>query len=642
MSPRRIKQILFVFSVVLVGTVLGFLWLLNLKQPDELKRIFLLYIAVLWAASVAAFGIFYYWGDIFTAEGALAQDSITRVMVSILIVVQTAFGFVSYAYREMNFSFDSFDRVRELYEKIDWNGEFEKELALLPEEIDQIYRLDTRGRLVYANPVRDGFDPRSYKPRERYIFPLPDGGSLGMHISRSYHTKASRRILLDLFTVLVVSLFLGFELVVLIIRHIEHRIARIQNDIPPPCEGLTYIRQIAFLFYFAFRMPAAFIPVMAGRLLESAVKTNNTVAASIPQSAELLFTCVAIFVTSEMVMKRGWKAPFLAGIFFVVIGTLFSAFATSFALFALSRTVAGLGYGFCWMTLRSLSLFAEDPSERAHGFALFNAGLYAGRNSGSVLGAILADLTGYKTVLVIAALTTALCAAAVGVLKNAKLPAPQSRTDVPRRPEERDPRRAGGYARIFFFSLLLIVPSCIILSYSGYYLPLYTLESGGETADVGRAHLLYGILIVYAGPKLSQVCRKRFGNGLGINILYNLLLSGALVVAGLWGGLYGIALTMLLMGMADSFGFGVQNDYFLSLPLISGLPASRALSILSLLKKLAEILGPLTFALAISMPERRGVLLLGILFTLLALLSPFTARPSPTVPNSVPPRLRRF
>jgi hypothetical protein len=132
---------------------------------------------------------------------------------------------------------------------------------------------------------------------------------------------------------------------------------------------------------------------------------------------------------------------------------------------------------------------------------------------------------------------------------------------------------------------------------------------------------------VYAAPKLSRIIRKKLGEGYGINILYGVLLSATLILTGIFGGFNVVVVSVLIIGMADGFGFGVQNNYFLSLKYVSSVPHFRALSWLSFLKKFAEMLGPLVFAFVLGFPNRAGILYLGVAFLVFALLAAPFLRP---------------
>ena len=160
----------------------------------------------------------------------------------------------------------------------------------------------------------------------------------------------------------------------------------------------------------------------------------------------------------------------------------------------------------------------------------------------------------------------------------------------------------------------MIAPSCIVASYLGYFLPLYFESMGRGVADVGRAQLLYGVVIVYIGPRLSRMIIERDKNLLISNYVYNLLFSAGLLIVGGFGGMTMAIIAVLCLAVADSFGFSVQNNYFLALPPVKNMGGSKSLSYLSLLKKITEMLGPTMFALVITLGFERGVQLLGGVF----------------------------
>jgi predicted MFS family arabinose efflux permease len=543
--------------------------------------------------------------------------------LTILIIVQIAFAFANYAYTRMNNSFDAFDHARSLYNRTGWDlpvDQLDSRFETLPEEIDRIYivRGDT---VIYRYGSSAGNDAEqavseNYDSREWYVFPVKDGRMM-MHISGTYRRNLTKKILLDLSTVIVAGLFFAFELILFMMRFIKRNIARHESRELSP-DGFAYIRQLAFLFYFASHIATAFIPLLATQLSGAAGK--STLAASMPQSAETLFTCAAIFITSEIIIRKGWKLPFIVGLLIVAGGTLLSALAESLPVFIAARAVVGLGYGFCWMTLRNLSLLGRDEEEQNRGFVLLNAGIYAGMNCGSVMGSILAESLGYRNVFFIGALFTVLCVFSILKLKNDTV----QRAGSPQ--TEKETARAGIGNRAEFielagFMLLLVLPSCILESYTQYFVPIYALSIGKGVSDVGRALLVYGLIIVYAAPKLSAWIRRRFGSGILINGLYIAMLAAALVLTGLWGNFGVILFSIVIIGMGSGFGAGVQNSYFLAIPAISRLPSSRSLSWLSFLKKMAAMLGPITFALAMNFPGRRGILTMGILFGTMAVFA---------------------
>ncbi|MDR2481501.1 MAG: MFS transporter [Spirochaetaceae bacterium] len=627
MNKNKVRRILFFGSTLITAIVLGFLWILNINQSAELKETFLIYIIVLWLCSTAALALFYFKGILFKITGGLERNRILMITVMMLFIVQLAFAFATYAYYEMRFAILSYENAQKLFKSIGWNTSerIDNTKIKLPEEFDQIYIIDSTGNVEYVMPPINEGSVTQYLHTERYLFPLDNGRMLGMHISKVYHDERIRKIILDLFTVMVVSLFFGFELVLFLIRFIEVKIALAPHSEPPierirrpPDHCINFIRQISFLFYFASRMSAAFIPVLATKLAEKSF--GKTLAAGIPQSTETFLTCVAILITSNLIIKKGWKHSYITGIFFVIAGNLLSAFTTSFIIFTAARAIVGLGYGFCWMTLRNISLFGMNEQERSWGFMMLNAGIYAGTNSGQVVGSILAETLNYKTVLIITGCVTAISAIMVLFIKNDKLPAPE-----PKPSNEKDNNMSSSiyspFMQILLIILFLVIPSCITGGYSDFFVPVYVINAGKDISDAGRALLLYGLVIVYAGPKMAQICRERLGNGLRVNVCYNIFLALAMIIPGFFMSYNALVISILVVAFAEAFCLSAQNDFFLSLPFMSKMPSSKAFSLMSLMKKLSAMLGPIIFAFGLSFPNNQGTLIIGICVLTAAIFS---------------------
>ena len=309
----------------------------------------------------------------------------------------------------------------------------------------------------------------------------------------------------------------------------------------------------------------------------------------------------------------------MAGLLMVAAGTGLSAFSVNLVMFVAARAVVGLGYGFCWMTMRNLSLLGRNNRETILGFALLNTGIYAGINCGSSLGAILADIFGYRAVFVISAVLTVLTSVFIIRMENAFLPKKQP-AETPK-PNDIAGKQRGflmGNMTVILFVILMIAPACIAASYQSYYLPLYFTQIGKSITDVGRAQLLYGLVVVYAGPFLSGVIsyfsRKALKN---VNLIYNFMIALSLFLPGIGSGLVFPFLGAALLGTADSFGFGVQNNYFLELPSIKRMGAAKSLSVLSFIKKMLEMIGPMVFAFAVSMGFQQGIRYMAVTFAVM-------------------------
>ncbi|MGI5979051.1 MAG: MFS transporter [Oscillospiraceae bacterium] len=633
MSKKQTRLLLLLSVSLATAIMLLFLWAINLNQPSELRVVLNRYLLIVGSFTLLTFAGFFLKGRVFDENGELQRVRILIMTTVVLLVAQIIFAFANYAYRQLTNTFETFDAAQTFYE--DFSGEFfqndartlsasgtEIRTALtdgLKEhaEFSAAAIASDDGRVLYASdPALEG-KTLADDPLHWYSYPLPAKNIvLRLQVSTAHQRQSSNAILSELLTIMAASIFLTIELMLFFLKYISDR------STPPeqiegkrPLTALRYVRQIAFLFYFASQMTSSFLSVYARSLGGSLFGLSGNVLAAVPQSAETLLTCVAILFTAALIEKRGWKMPFLGGLAFVAVGTFGSALAPNIALYVLSRAVVGLGYGFCWMTLRNFALFGRNEQEKSEGFSLLNAGLYAGINCGSVLGSILAERLGYTLVFSLSAVFTLLCALVITRMENAvySAPAPESST------AEAKVGTPKQWAVFVLFLILMIAPACISGSFLSYYLPLYFTDIGRSVADVGRAKLLYGILIIYIGPMLAQKLAASNRPWLW-NFAYILLIGSAFLFFGFFGGLAAAFFAVFILGFSDSFGFVAQNNYFLALPLVRRLGESKSLSMLSLIKKLLEMVGPIVFGLAISGADTSGVLLIGVVCAAAALL----------------------
>ena len=636
MEERKTRLLLLLCVSVTMLAMLAFLWAIDLNQPAALRSVLNRYLLIVGGFALLSLAIFFLWGNIFDEHGQLERGRVLTMTMVVIVVAQLIFAFANYAYRQLNNTFDIFDEAQTFYTEteetlfngsknltVDSNGvrsTLASELKKHPQFSAASYST-YEGKVIYSADKNAEGTTIKDDPLHILSYPMPaDNVVLRLHISAENRRAHTRSILSELLTIMAASVFLTIELMIFVLKFITDRSAP-----PAPAENgkeltaLRYVRQIAFLFYFASQMASSFLSIYARNLGGSLFGLSGDVLAAVPQSTETLLTCVAILFTSTLIEKRGWKMPFLGGLAFVAVGTLGSALAPNIALYIAARAVVGLGYGFCWMTLRNFALFGRNDAEKSEGFSLLNAGLYAGINCGSVLGSILADRLGYQLVFGLSAAFTLLCAISIARLENAVYIPPTAEETATK---GRVGTRAQWVAFILFL-VLMVAPACISGSFLSYYLPLYFTDIGRSVADVGRAKLLYGILIIYAGPPLARKLAQTQRPWLW-NFAYIALIGSAFVLFGFAGGLPVAMCAVLILGFSDSFGFVAQNNYFLALPLVRKLGESKSLSVLSLIKKLLEMVGPLVFGFAFSGSGTGGVLIIGgvcVAFALLYALS---------------------
>ncbi len=624
-NKTKIRLYLFLGSVFALAIVSAFLVILNINEPTEYTEIPFQVLLILTVMACVVLAVFFLRGPVFSIDGKIKRVNINAMLLTLLIIIQTSFFFEILSIRNQILNHQKYTNIRKtinIVENCDVKDLNSTLSELCKDEISEIAIVDKNGIISYSS---DATKQGMMSEVSKYSYSFGKSTEIRFFIKSDYVRNILRSIVLNLLTVLVTSIFFSVEIVLLIIRIIlrnteEKELTR-ENNNPMP-SSLYYIRQISFIFYFVSMLSSAFIPVMTKSLHNPFSWLSDTASAGLPQSAETLLTCSAIFLTTPILEKKGWKISFMSGLLMVGAGTLLSAFSVNIVMFILARAVVGLGYGFCWMTLRNLSLLGRDNRERLLGFALLNTGIYAGINCGSSLGAILADIFGYRAVFAISAVLTVLTSICIIKMENALLPS--KKPDVNSSLNNKATKQKGLFTEnitAVLFVILMIAPASISASYLKYYMPLYFTQIGRSITDVGRARLLYGLVIVYAGPFLSgfisSFSKKALKN---INFTYNIMIALSLFLPGIGIGLLLPFLGAALLGTADSFGFGVQNNYFLALPSIKRMGASRSLSVLSFIKKMLEMIGPMIFAFAISAGFQQGIMYLSISFAIMAIL----------------------
>ncbi|MBV7272451.1 MFS transporter [Clostridiaceae bacterium UIB06] len=611
------RKCLAVLTLGVILIIVLFLWITNKGQPIKTQVTLNITLVILSGFAVVALMLFIFFGEIFNEDGSMQKNQIILMLTTVICIIQITLAFATYSFKQLDFENESLQKAKGIFLNMKSQmpaDNFDIKKVKTSDEISSVYIINEKNIVQNSTDKAQIGKNIEVDPLKSYRFP---NGNLTvvMDISEEYQKKMVRKILLDLLTVLIASVILTFELVIFIIKFIEDKFEDKEvKGRKSSYKMVRYVRQIAFLFYFSSRMAITFITIMAKNLGGSFFGFKGNVLAGIPQSAELLLTCVAIFATSIIIEKKGWKLSFVGGLFVVALGTLMSAFSTNIALFIISRGIVGFGYGFCWMTLRNFALFTSNDNDKSICFAMLNAGIYAGINCGAVFGSILADIIGYVPVLITASALTLVCTAAVLGLENATYQRQElEKQEVGNSISEKYDLK--GVVNITFFIILMIVPSCILGSYIDYYVPIYFTNIGKMTSDIGRSQLIYGLIIVYVGPYIVRFLNK-YPNLFRWNIAYNVIFSLALILFGLVGGFVPAMLAVMALGVADSFGFVAQNNYFLNLRIVKQLGESRALSYISIIKKFAAMLGPIAFGLSFMGGDFRGVAILGITFAL--------------------------
>lgn len=615
---NRTRVWLFLSSCLILALVIGWLLLVIHFQPAPLQPMLNRVLRFLGLMAGGGMALFCLKGPIFHRDGGLRKRSISVVLAIVLCTVQAAMIFTIFFWHYIGFIQDTRLKANAIFETA------RSELAAPAPQIANVPAGDrfsalhvisaADGRVLSSTDGGAAGSVLKPDPLASYRFPY-ENVELVAEVSAARRRDEAFSLLLQLFTVAAGSMIMTGEMVLLCIGLIERRRRAAMPDgglassrfAAPDTIMIPWLRPLSFLLCFAVRLCSSFIPVMAGELPGTIPGIDRQTAVGLPQSAELFMTCVAVVFTPRLLRRLGWKPPFCASLFVIAAGTLICASAENIGVFILGRAVVGLGYGFCWMTLRNICMMTRDAQAGNAGLVMLIVGIYAGVTCGTALGSLLAELAGFRTVLVISAAASLLLGVAAMPMHNVVPPPP---APIPRRVVRKTGRGAewGGAAG---FLLLLVVPACIAISFTGTYVPLYFADIGRSIGDTGSCQLLYGLTIIYGAPLLDRLA-GRF-TAFQCSIAGNLILVAVFMLFGVHSG-FGAALAVaIFLGIIEIVGSGSQNFFILSFPVFSKLDRMTTFTIISLFKKFAECLGPAAFAF-IAGYGAGGVAILGKVF----------------------------
>lgn len=641
MSELRLRISLFSYISIGAIVILLFLWVMHLNQPTEVYDILTTSLVLLFFSIIISLAIFFWKFDILTVKKKLESKQILTLASIMLVIVQFTFLLINFTYTEMHYiknmqanslkAYNSLSQASflvQFVEKYDITDDsitleqlnhLEQTLNDYSSHYDSIKSIsiaDSNYKIIVSNDkeqeqkiVKDDLSSSSFFPIVHnkniyYLVIQPDTG---------YHYNLLRNEVLGLLSIIAICILFTIELLSFILKYFE-------NKINPPqlIEGkeesqiVVYLRPLTFIFFFANMMVYALIPIIAEQMKEPFCGISADIWVSMSVTSTILFTCIAIFTTSWLIEKKGWKFPFLLGLSLNLIGDFLSAFAPNLILFILARAIVGIGYGFCWMTLRNISLFGRNTTEKKRAFALMLAGLFAGMNCGVVLGTTLVDLLGYQKIFFIGNILMFLCICFTLKLKNQVYIRDIAQEEVKTSKENTFSKLQMLY--IVFFVICIILPTSMASSFPTYFLPLYLYKTGYNIADIGRLQLFYGIVIIYIGPYLAGLRNEKTWT-----FVHNVFIGSILLLFGLFDSFLAVILAVIGLGIAASFGTIMQNTYFFKFKMMQTIGEAMSLSWLSFIRKITEAVAPALFA-SFMFLDNFGVALIGGLSILMAII----------------------
>ncbi|WP_456325532.1 MFS transporter [Desulfonauticus submarinus] len=356
-----------------------------------------------------------------------------------------------------------------------------------------------------------------------------------------------------------------------------------------------FFRVDAFLFFFAYDMPLSFIPIYMENFPAINSLFPKDIWLSLPITLEMLFATLTTLVGGFIIDRYGWKKVFYIGTIFSSSGLFLAALYANLLVYLFSRSLAGAGLGLILISLQSFIVKVLDKN-RSSGIANMFAGVLAGSLCGNVVGAMLAERSGFKIVFYVAS-----CLILLSILylffifKNFK----NKETNVSLVQQY---TLFNNWKKYFFnlktigLILFIAIPITITLVGVLYYItPLYLKKIGMSQGNIGRVLMIYGLCIIYLGPIFSSLIDK-MKNKFFIVILSGLISACSLLPLIVFKGVGGVISSVILIGVANACASACLIVFFLEITSNIKVTEQQKVSFFRTLERTGQIIGSFIFA----------------------------------------------
>lgn len=375
---------------------------------------------------------------------------------------------------------------------------------------------------------------------------------------------------------------------------------------------VDFTRIFAFIIFAADNFTSVIIPIMAQELYDPTSNIPETIAIALPLACQSFAMAISGFLAGYIVQKLGNRKTFIGGIGLHIIGLTLCGLSTSLEMFAVAMLVVGIGMGANTVCLNSYIVARKDNEEKAKGFSLLTAGTYAGTNCGVIIGTILSEEYGHSYVFFISAAVAVLVLLLVFAIYKKDYVSEEEETTEEEISSISLPRFLTRIKVIGYF-IFAMIPYIIFASFVFYFLPLFANEQGISETKIGIITLVYGIATCYLSPVLTKYIVERFGAKIAL-IIASLMTASSLIIFLVNPTITSLIIIVLIMGVADSFGYPALSMYFSELPEVDAYGENKSLGVYGVFDGIAQTIAPFIFGAALAFGTNQGIAAIGIGF----------------------------
>ena len=355
------------------------------------------------------------------------------------------------------------------------------------------------------------------------------------------------------------------------------------------------IRLSTAVFNMSINISSGFLPVYALSFYSDYVSDkgiSKMVAASLPLSINIAFIFLSSALSLNIFTKFGFKKVIIFAVCCSLLSDIMLTQASVYTTLLLALALNGLGYGLLSESNRSyLSKLSYGELNRVQVFCSSGAGF--GKLSGLIVGGLLAITFSYRDIFWMAVLIDIV--ALIFCIYFCK-------TYVEGRSKIKSDGKTLRMSTLKFLSYkknlayLTVMPIIwgIISGFAGYYIPIFGAMYDLYKNQISALLCFAGIFAVFFASSMTNVVIEKFGtNSIYVAILT--ALSGILMIFYFDDQALSLVLSVLVLGVAYSFGLGAFRHKFIQLHKIKEYGNNRAQSIYTLFYAIGTVMSPEIF-----------------------------------------------
>ncbi len=442
-----------------------------------------------------------------------------------------------------------------------------------------------------------------------------------LNLSKPFLFDKLLKATMDFMTIVIISVLLLVELLFLLFKYLERRFV---TTVSQSASHYKVMRPAIFFLVFGIDLSMSFLPLHMEMLYEPLFGFSKDLAMGLPVSVEFLFAGIAILISGIWLDRRGWYRPFISGLMFAGIGTIYSCLAPDALQFIISRGFVGVGYGLSLMAAQGFVITHSDGTNKAQGLAHLFGGIYAGNICGGATGAMVAEWIPYSLVFLGGAVILfSVIIYTLLFMRDHTNKAPEQKAFIAASKVANK-----GTVCTFLFNRNIIsliffssLPASIAaVGFLNYFSPVYLNRIGVSQSTVGQILMIYGIAIIYVGPLISKYIDAA-KNKIFFIFLGCLLGSFAFLTFNILHGLVAVAVAVFLLGLSNSLVLTSQSTYALTLKVTQELGEGKAIGIFRSTSRIGQMLGPIIFSsLVLANNIDQTITCLGLIYLLTAFL----------------------